>query len=174
MAGTRCTVCDHPERTAIEAALPVSSVRNIAKQWALSPAAVHRHRTSHVQAAVARVAATRTELSAQALLDRLGDLLTRCDDGMESATKTGDYKAVAGFIRESRELVVTLGRAAHGLWTQKPSVIDQRHQSLTIEVGKLTVEELRNLARLAPGGPDAIEAEFHEPRALAAAPVEPC
>ena len=89
---------------------------------------------------------------------------------MESATGEGDYKAVAGFIREARELIVTLGRAAHGLWTQKPTIIDNRRQ--TLNISHLTTDELRNLARLAPARvaneADAIETEFREQKSLTA------
>lgn len=153
-SGPRCTVCDHPERKAIETAMAVASVRDIGRRFGLSKSAVHGHKQRHLSPAVARAASTRADVSAQALLDRLTDLLERCDSGMEKAEKGGDFRAVAGFVREARELVVTLGRAAHGLWTQKPSTyIDARSQ--TVNLGELTIDELRSLARLAPSAGEA-------------------
>ena len=165
MPGTRCTVCDHPDRKAIDAALPVSSGRNIARRWGVSPAAVHRHKVRHAQPAVARAIATRTELSAQALLDRLQGLLDRCDANMTKAEANSDYKATAGLIREARELCVTIGRASHGLWTQKPSIIDNRKQTLVFE--GMETGDLREFVRRVIGGGDPASSEpsLRQPRA---------
>jgi hypothetical protein len=149
MAGSRCQVCDSPQRKAIETAIPVSSLRNIEKQWGISYQAINRHKQRHLQPAVARAMATRTELSAQALVQRLVDLLETCDRGMEKAEAKDDLKTLGSLIREARELTVTIGRTI-GLWSDKPStIIDARRQ--TVNIASLTVEELRNLAKLASG-----------------------
>jgi hypothetical protein len=149
MPGTRCTVCDHPERKAIEVALVASSERRIAKQWSISDSAVHRHKTRHLKPAVARAIATRTDFSAAALVQRLADLLGRCDRAMGKAEDAADLKTLGGLIRESRELVVTVGRTI-GLWTDKPAtIIDARRQTLNLAVGELSDAQLRALVQRA-------------------------
>jgi hypothetical protein len=153
MGGSRCTICDHPERKAIETALAVSSERAISSRWHVGRTAVQRHRTNHVAPAVARAVATRADLSAEALVQRLADLLERCDRAMEKAENKNDLKALGGLIRESRELVVTVGRTV-GMWTDKPSVlIDARRQ--TVNIASLSTDELRSLARFAADNPES-------------------
>jgi hypothetical protein len=149
MAGTRCTVCDHPERKAIDVATAVSSVRDIARRFGLSKSAVHGHKQRHLSPAVARAIATRTELSAAALVQRLADLLERCDRAMQKAEDGGDLKTLGGLIRESRELVVTVGRTV-GLWTDKPAtIVDARRQTLNLAVRELSDAQLRALVQRA-------------------------
>lgn len=146
MAGTRCTVCDHPERQAIDAALAASSERSIAKQWSLSPAAVHRHKVRHVQATVARVIARREDLGAEALVERLVGYLEEAEHGIEIAKSAKDLQGLARCIKEARETAVYIGKTI-GLWSDKPStIIDARRQ--TVNIANLTTEELRNLAKL--------------------------
>lgn len=160
MAGSRCTVCDHPERKAIETALLASSERSIAKRWDIGDSAVHRHKTRHLKPAAARAIATRTDLSAQSLVQRLADLLETCDDAIERAKNADDLKALTSLIRESRELVVTIGRGFVGLWTDKPSVvIDRRRQTLNVAVAQLSDDQLRAAVRRAAALEPAIEAE---------------
>lgn len=156
MAGSRCTVCDHPERKAIETALAASPERSIAKQWSLSDSTVHRHKVKHLRPAVAKAIATRTALHAEALAQRLLDLLETVDDAVSKAKDANDLKTLSSLVRESRELVVTIGRGYLGLWTDhKPSItVDARRQTIQV-LGNLTTDELRSLARMAP----AIESE---------------
>jgi len=146
MAGTRCTVCDHPERPEIDAALPVSSVRNIAKRWSLSPAAIHRHKVKHSQPAVARIAQERADLSAAAVLDRLMGLLESAESGVEKAHSKGDLRALAALLREARETLVRLGQVSAGLWSER-GVAAVNVEKMQINVASLTTDELRALAR---------------------------
>lgn len=156
----RCTVCDHPERKAIDAAFVASSERSVAKRWSISPAAVHRHKARHLKPAAARAIATRADLSAQGLVQRLADLLETCDDAIEKARGADDLKALTSLIRESRELVVTIGRGFAGLWTDRPSVVvDARRQTLNVAVAELSDEQLRAAVRRAAAIEPAIEAE---------------
>lgn len=149
MAGLRCTVCDHAQRKAIDAAFAVSSERNIAKRWSLSPAAVHRHKVGHLAAAVARAAARREEISAEALLEKLQQYLDEAEHGIEIAKSKKDLQGLARCIKEARETTVYLGKTI-GLWTDRAQTfIDARRQ--TLNIAQLSTEELRNLARLGAG-----------------------
>lgn len=133
--------------------MAVSSERSIAKQWALSDSAVHRHKTKHLKPAVARRAERREELGAEALLEKLQDLFDAAEDGMKAAQKNGDLTGLARCIKEARECLVRLGQATRGLWSTAPqTVIDARRQ--TVNIGQLSIEELRKLAQLAPATDD--------------------
>jgi hypothetical protein len=154
MAGPRCTVCDSPARTQIEAAMAASSERSIAKRWGLSDSAIHRHKVKHVLPAVARAIARREDLSAESLLRKLQGYLGEAEDGIKIAKSVKDLPGLARCIKEARETAVYLGKTI-GLWSDKPStIIDARRQ--TVNIASLTTDELRSLARLAP----AIDADF--------------
>jgi hypothetical protein len=158
MAG-RCSVCTREDRKAIDAALAFSSVRDIAGRFGLSKTAVHAHKSRHLTPAVARAIATRGDLSAAALVQRLAELLETCDDAMATAKAATDLKALTSLIRESRELVVTIGRTI-GLWTDhRPSVlVDARRQTLNLAVGELSDAQLRAAVQRAAALEPTIEA----------------
>ena len=65
-----CTVCAHPERAAIEAALVAGTpYRHIASQHCVSYKAVERHKDAHIPAAIAQAQEARQ--AAQALCRRI-------------------------------------------------------------------------------------------------------
>ena len=150
----RCSICDHPERTAIETALSTASFRAVAGQFGVSNAAVQRHASGHLRRAVARVAQERADLSAAALLDRLQGLLETAEAGVASAVKANDRRALAALIREARETLVRLGQVAAGLWTEQRGGTVNVERMQVLAVGELTVDELRKLAALAPAPED--------------------
>jgi hypothetical protein len=75
------------------------------------------------------------------------------DETLENARAQSDFVAVARICKELRETIVRLGQATRGLWSTSPqTIIDNRRQ--TIAIGQLSLDELRNLARLAPAVSD--------------------
>jgi len=46
--GRLCTICAHPEHAAIDEALETGTFRDIAAQFSVSKAALHRHWRAHV------------------------------------------------------------------------------------------------------------------------------
>jgi len=51
----RCTICHHPDRAEIERALVQSEpFRDVAARFGTSPSALHRHKTSHLAAHLAK------------------------------------------------------------------------------------------------------------------------
>ncbi len=148
MPGPRCTVCDHAQRKAIDAALSVASERSIAKQFGLNHGAVHRHKVNHVGPAVARAAARREDLSADALVQKLVGYLEDAEAMMASAKADNDRAGFARLLKEARETSVRLGQCI-GLWRDKSQTyIDNRRQ--TLNLSGLTTDELRKLAALSP------------------------
>jgi hypothetical protein len=150
MAGPRCTVCDHPERKTIEVAIAVSSVRAIAGQYGLSKTAVGAHKLNHLTPAAARAAARREELGAEALVEKLVRYLEEAEHGIELAKSVKDLPGLARCIKEARETAVYIGKTI-GLWSDPKAAtfIDNRKQTL-VNLSQLSIEELRQLARLAP------------------------
>jgi len=171
MAGPRCTVCDHPERKAIEVALAVSSVRVIAGQFGLSKSAVASHKLKHLAPAAARAIARREDLSAEALVQKLVGYLEEAEHGIEIAKGVKDLPGLARCLKEGREIVIYIGKTI-GLWSDRPQIVnDNRRQ--TIAIGQLSVDELRSLARLAPGfSADGEPSEPSHPRQRAASSID--
>jgi hypothetical protein len=67
-----CTICGHPQRAAIEAALVSGmALRNIAKQNGLSATALFRHKEEHIAAAVAQAQEARAEAQALDVVKQL-------------------------------------------------------------------------------------------------------
>lgn len=66
---------------------------------------------------------------------------------------TKDLAGLARCIKEARETAVYIGKTI-GLWSDPKSstIIDQRRQ--TLNIGSLSTDELRNLAKLAGGKAD--------------------
>ncbi len=163
MAG-RCTVCNHPQRKAIDAALSLRSERSIAAQFGLSGSAVHNHKTVHVKPAIARELARRESMGPRILLDKLERYIEAAERGIELAENRGNVRDLAAILKEARETLKLLGQAS-GLWQEKNSttIVDARIQ--TANLGSLTVDDLRSLASLgsspkAVAIPEAVDADF--------------
>ena len=59
-----CTICTHPERAAIEAAIVVAtSYRDIARQYAVSKDAIHRHKENCIKQSFQQAQEERSEAS---------------------------------------------------------------------------------------------------------------
>ena len=157
MGGSRCTVCDHPQRKAIDVALGTESQRTVARRFGVSRSAVHRHMTTHQRPALRRELAKRESAGPRALLDRLERWVEVAQRGIDEADKRGDLRSLPNLLREGAGLVKLLGQAG-GLWAEKNSttIIDARVQ--TANLGALSVDELRSLAALGSGKPETIDA----------------
>ena len=140
--GRTCLVCTHDQRKAIDLSLGngIPSAA-LSRKYAVSADSLDRHRLKHLRPAIARAAAMRTDLSAQALLERLAELLDRCDRAMNETEKSRDFKTLGTLIRESRELTVTIGRTV-GLWTDKPAIVNDNRKTLMINLDMKSLEEL--------------------------------
>ena len=129
-AGRKCSVCIHDDRGIIDVSLASGKpTAALSRKYAVSQDSLDRHRARHLRPAIARAAATRADFAPQALVQRLAELLERCDRAMDETEKNRDFKTLGGLIRESRELTVTIGRTI-GLWSDKPPTIaiDNRRQ----------------------------------------------
>jgi transposase-like protein len=107
--GRLCTVCLHPERKAIDAAIVGGAYyRAVARQFGLTRDSVRRHQENHVSPALVKVAAER---QARSLLQRVQDLVDRTEALLERAEQSGSVVQALAAVRELRGSYELLGRA---------------------------------------------------------------
>lgn len=124
----RCTICDHPEREAIDQALVNNvSYRLIASQNNVSYKAIERHKKSHIPKLLAKaqeIQSSQATIIAEAmkekeaietskadnLLQQVKELIIKTDGIYDRAEKAGDLRAALGAIRESRGNLELLGK----------------------------------------------------------------
>ena len=101
-----CSICNHPNRAAIDKALVTrsASMRDVAGQYGVSRSALSRHKTNHlprlVQAAEVAEAA-QAVTSGAALIDELDRLLKKALAILEAAEKAGELKVALQALREA-------------------------------------------------------------------------
>src|SRR5262249_22285176 len=104
-----CTVCAHPERAAIDAALMAGEpYRHIAIRFATSVGALQRHQADHVPAPLAHAQAAQTVAEADELLAQLQALRSKAIGLLSKAEQAGDYRTAIAGVREARACVETL------------------------------------------------------------------
>jgi hypothetical protein len=119
-----CTVCQHIERAAIDDLLVNGgSNRNIAKQFSVSPAAVHRHKVSHLPATLAQAQEAAETARADDLLGQVRDLQAKALGILAKAEASGDLKAAVSAIREARGCVELLAK-----------LTDQLREGITVNI----------------------------------------
>ncbi|HEU4700688.1 MAG TPA: hypothetical protein VFS40_16000 [Gemmatimonadales bacterium] len=100
----RCTVCAHPERDAIDAALVADrdGNRRIASQHGLSEIAVRRHRENHLPETLAKAAEAEEAARGDDLLTEMVDLHRRTLAVLAAAEQSKEHRLALGAIREAR------------------------------------------------------------------------
>jgi hypothetical protein len=98
-----CTVCEHPEREAIDEALVGgASNRSLASLYDVSEAAVRRHKANHLPAKLVMAEKAKEVAQADSLLDQVRDLQSRALAILDQAEDAGDLRTALGAIREAR------------------------------------------------------------------------
>src|SRR6478736_3433567 len=105
-----CTVCAHPERQSIDEALVsrTGSIRDIAKQYTVSPSSLDRHK-AHVSQALTSAKDADEATRATTLLDKIQVLEARLSSAIDQAEAQKDYRAVFSGVREMCALIRLLG-----------------------------------------------------------------
>jgi hypothetical protein len=107
-----CTVCTHPDRPAIDAALVSGTpYRNIAERHGVSVGALFRHR-DHLSAALLHAKDVEQVAQADDLLAQVRDLQRRTLRILDDAEQAGDRRTALAAIREARGNLELLGRLA--------------------------------------------------------------
>jgi hypothetical protein len=123
MADTRCTVCNHPSRSAIEQALVAGrSNAAIAVEFgSLSKDAVRRHRDRHLAPAMKGAMASREGRAGRTAVDRMEDLYARAEALLTAAEQGGKAGLALGALKELRSIVELLARLT-GELDERPQV----------------------------------------------------
>ena len=98
-----CTICEHPEREAIDSALVGdASNRSVASLYDVSEAAVRRHKGNHLPAKLVMAEKAQEVAQADSLLEQVRDLQGRALAILDQAEMSGDLRTALGAIREAR------------------------------------------------------------------------
>jgi hypothetical protein len=118
-----CTVCEHPEREAIDRALVGdASNRSVASLYDVSEAAVRRHKGNHLPAKLVMAEKASEVAQAESLLAQVRDLQARTLAILEAAEETRQHRTALAAIREARSNLELLAKLLGEL--DEPSVIN--------------------------------------------------
>ncbi len=116
-----CTVCAHPEREAIDAALVSGEpMRGIARRFAVSEDALNRHRRDHIAATLAKAEAAET-VAADDLLGQVQMLQAKTLAILHQAEAAGGLTVALAAVREARGNIELLAKLTHQL-SERPTV----------------------------------------------------
>lgn len=166
----KCRACASSEREEIDKALAIREpLRNIAKRYGTSPAALLRHR-KHVGAAIQRASERRETDIGDAVLDRLESLYERGQRIMDKAEASGDAKTALRAIGELRGLLAGFHQVATDAARQSPPAGEHRSPCPFCNAEQYEAAMIAGVSR-ALGLPDA--GTLNEPRQpLTALPAE--
>jgi len=104
-----CTVCSHPQRVAIDAALVAHrhSYRKIAIEFGLVEASVYRHAMGHLPQALEEA---KVKLDAESLARRIGALNGYVSRVLKRGEKAGDDKLVLLAVGEGRRNIDSMAK----------------------------------------------------------------
>jgi hypothetical protein len=137
----RCTICTHPERAALDAALVAGTpLRKIAQRFRASPTALHRHQ-AHLPPLLAHAAAAATASRADRLLAQLDALAQEAQALAAAAARGGDYRTALLGVRERVRIVELLAKL-RGTLDARPQV----NVLVTAEWGQVRAAVLDALA----------------------------
>jgi hypothetical protein len=98
-----CTICEHPEREAIDHALVGgASNRSVASLYDVSEAAVRRHKSNHLPAKLVMAEQAAEVAQADNLLSQVRDLQQSTLDILAEAEQSKQYRTALSAIREAR------------------------------------------------------------------------
>lgn len=120
-----CTICEHPERDAIDAELTrVESSYSIAARFDVSASAVQRHAKRHLSPALAVMQTAGQAESRATLLDRVEGLIARAEAMFAVASGEGKASQALDLLKELRLQLELLGKATGELDTRPVTVVN--------------------------------------------------
>lgn len=109
----KCTVCSHPQREAIDAALVANEpYRAIALRENVGAMALQRHKAEHLAAHLAQAHDAQEAASADDLLAQVRDLQARTYKILDKAERSDRLTTALQAIREARGNLELLGKLA--------------------------------------------------------------
>ncbi len=117
-----CTVCNHPDRKAIETALVAGEAcRVISASFRVSEDALQRHKSEHLPAKLSKAKAAREVANADDLLIQVKALQSKAASLLLQAESAGDLKTALVGVRESRGCIELLAKLM-GQLDERPTV----------------------------------------------------
>jgi len=106
----KCTVCEHEKVEEINRLLLEGvSLRNIAKQYSVTAASLHRHK-KHIPSTLSKAQEAQEVARADTLLDQVVELRDRALSILTKAEQAGDLKTALQGIREARGCLELLAK----------------------------------------------------------------
>lgn len=158
-----CSICSHPERAAIDAALvDKTSLRVIAGQYGTNKSALDRHR-KHVPAALTVAKQAEEVAEATTLLSRVERLMSRMELACNSAMEQKEWMPAVAASRELRGCLELLAKLTGELQSKGPNVTNLNFFNDQGEFcfEMLSDDELNTLFRRVSGGVPAPETLRH-------------
>jgi hypothetical protein len=116
MAGRPCSICQHPDRPAIDMALANHKpFRDISCRFSVGRMAVLRHHDDHLPELLTKAQAAEETARADDLLEQLRALRTKSLQLMLAAEKAGDLRTALAGIREARACVELLAEMVQAI-----------------------------------------------------------
>lgn len=110
MVPRTCTICPHPQRPAIDAALVAGEpYRRVAALWGVSPDAVKRHK-AHLPVALAKAAEAEAVADADDLLAHVRALRARALGILTQAEREKDWRGAIAGLKVLVEIAELLGK----------------------------------------------------------------
>jgi len=107
----KCTVCEHEKVEEINRLLLEGvSLRNIAKQYFVSAASLHRHKKDHLPAKLVKAQEAREIAKADSLLDQVTELRDKALSILDKAEQAGDLRTALQGVREAKGCLELLAR----------------------------------------------------------------
>ena len=107
----KCTVCEHEKVEEINRLLLKGvSLRNIAKQYSVSAASLHRHKDGHLPAKLVKAQEAREIAKADTLLDQVAGLRDKALSILAKAEQAGDLRTALQGVREAKGCLELLAR----------------------------------------------------------------
>jgi hypothetical protein len=117
-----CTVCEHPEREAIDRALVgETSNLSVSSLFGVSESAVRRHKANHLPAKLVMAEKAAEVAQADDLLQQVRDLQARTLAILEAAEHTNQHRTALAAIREARSNLELLAKLL-GELDERPQV----------------------------------------------------
>jgi len=106
-----CTICIHPQRNAVDAALIRGETAHaLAARFDLKPSSIHRHKEDHLPAKLAKAKDAAEVANADTLLDQAQSLQQRALAILSGAEEEKQFGIALGAIREARGCLELLGK----------------------------------------------------------------
>ncbi|MBT9156277.1 MAG: hypothetical protein DDT37_01262 [Firmicutes bacterium] len=107
----KCSVCVHADVEEINRLLAAGEpLRNVSKQFALSPAALFRHKERHLPKVLLQAQAAVEVARADTLLDQVCALRDRALSLLDAAERAGDPRTALAGVREAKGCLELLAR----------------------------------------------------------------